>query len=230
MTDIEYKLADALRAKAAEWKVCEKTFWLHSCGPDCVRVCAHDAEELLAAYDSARAQPASVPDGRVRLAAIETKLRERGVVDVKFDFAKMDASLSQVANDCADMLEAVLAKRTRKFTGLGDYPAQPAIVPDDRDAKIYAEIDRAVAMFPTWPTDPLHALAVLGEEYGELTKAVLQAAYEPHKNPPFAVHDEAIQTAAMAIRFVRSLGRYRFVRCQQHTQAAPQPAKENEDG
>lgn len=44
------------------------------------------------------------------------------------------------------------------------------------------EMARAVAKFPTWPTDPFHALAVLGEEFGELTKAVLQHTYEPHKN------------------------------------------------
>lgn len=39
--------------------------------------------------------------------------------------------------------------------------------------EVKAELDRAVVKFPTWPTDPFHALAVLGEEYGELTKAVL---------------------------------------------------------
>jgi NTP pyrophosphatase (non-canonical NTP hydrolase) len=46
---------------------------------------------------------------------------------------------------------------------------------------VQAELARAVAKFPTWPTDPLHALAVLGEEFGELTKAMLQHTYEPHK-------------------------------------------------
>ena len=46
---------------------------------------------------------------------------------------------------------------------------------------IEAEVLKATEKFPTWPTDPLHALAVLGEEYGELTKAVLQVTYEPHK-------------------------------------------------
>ncbi len=34
---------------------------------------------------------------------------------------------------------------------------------------VKAELTRATAKFPTWPTDPLHALAVLGEEFGELT-------------------------------------------------------------
>lgn len=76
-----------------------------------------------------KAQPASVPDWRARSTEIEAKLRDRGVVDVKFDFAKTDESISQVANDCADFLEAVLDMRTKEFAGLGDYPAQP--VSDD---------------------------------------------------------------------------------------------------
>ena len=46
---------------------------------------------------------------------------------------------------------------------------------------VIAELGKALRKFPTWPTDPLHALAVLGEEYGELNKAMLQLVYEPHK-------------------------------------------------
>lgn len=84
--------------------------------------------------------------------------------------------------------------------------------------EIHAEEIRAVGKFPTWPTDPLHALAVLGEEFGELTQATLQAAYEPHKSTPADVRAEAIQTAAMAVRFLRSLDRYEFRAGQQHEQ------------
>lgn len=80
------------------------------------------------------------------------------------------------------------------------------------------ELRRAVAKFPTWPTDPLHALAVLGEEFGELTKAVLQATYEPHKSTKNDVCIEAIQTAAMALRFISSLERYEYAHCAQHEQ------------
>lgn len=80
------------------------------------------------------------------------------------------------------------------------------------------ELRRATEKFPTWPTDPLHALAVLGEEFGELTKAVLQHTYEPHKSTRSDVRKEAIQTAAMALRFVMSLDAYQFARCAQHDQ------------
>lgn len=89
-------------------------------------------------------------------------------------------------------------------------------------AAIRNEIDRAVRKFPTWPTDPLHALAVLGEEYGELNKAVLQLTYEPHKDGSSLneVRKEAIQTAAMALRFVMSLDKYQYGGCKQHHQGA----------
>lgn len=86
--------------------------------------------------------------------------------------------------------------------------------------EVQAEMQRAVAKFPTWPTDPLHALAVLGEEYGELNKAMLQHTYEPHKpgGTLEAVREEAIQTAAMALRLAMSLDSYEYRRCEQHTQ------------
>lgn len=80
------------------------------------------------------------------------------------------------------------------------------------------EVARATKKFPTWPTDPLHALAVLGEEFGELTKAVLQSVYEPHKSNPAEVRKEAEQTAAMALRFLASLDAYAYVPGVQHEQ------------
>jgi hypothetical protein len=86
------------------------------------------------------------------------------------------------------------------------------------------EVARATRKFPTWPTDPLHAVAVLGEEFGELTKAVLQTTYEPHKVKEGELRTEAIQTAAMALRFLASLDRYEFTQGAQHEQhgsAAP---------
>lgn len=94
---------------------------------------------------------------------------------------------------------------------------------DPTTASVFAELERAVHKFPTWPTDPLHAVAVLGEEFGELTKAVLQTVYEPHKVKPGDVRMEALQTAAMALRFLQSLDRYVFAPCEQHRQVACAP-------
>lgn len=85
-------------------------------------------------------------------------------------------------------------------------------------SEIATEVARATEKFPTWPTDPLHALAVLGEEFGELTKAMLQLTYEPHKTSPAEVREEAIQTAAMAMRLVMSLDRYQYRPGDQHAQ------------
>src|ERR1700722_18287986 len=85
-------------------------------------------------------------------------------------------------------------------------------------APIFEEIERAVKKFPTWPTDPLHALAVLGEEFGELTKSALQLTYEPHKTSIEEFRTEAKQTAAMALRFFMSLEQYQFKNCEQHKQ------------
>lgn len=83
---------------------------------------------------------------------------------------------------------------------------------------IFKELEKAVNKFPTWPTEPLHALAVLGEEFGELTKEMVQMTYEPHKTSKEAIKTEAIQTAAMAIRLAMSLDKYEYKAQPQHVQ------------
>lgn len=85
---------------------------------------------------------------------------------------------------------------------------------------VLRELGRATAKFPTWPTDPLHAIAVIGEEFGELTKDALQLTYEPHKTSTDNLRSEAIQTAAMALRFAISLDRYEPKPSEQHEQDA----------
>jgi len=87
---------------------------------------------------------------------------------------------------------------------------------DDAFIDIKKEIKSATAKFPDWPTDPIHAMAVLGEEYGELNKDVLQLVYEPHKTSLENMRSEAIQTAAMAVRFLMSIDKYEFIPCKQH--------------
>lgn len=83
---------------------------------------------------------------------------------------------------------------------------------------ITEELERAVSKFPEFPTDPLHALAILGEEYGELNKAVLQFTYEPHKTSREEIRMEAVQTATMAVRFLLSLDKYQYAESSQHNQ------------
>lgn len=85
-------------------------------------------------------------------------------------------------------------------------------------AETLNELARAIEKFPTWPTDALHAVAVVGEEYGELHKEVLQLTYEPHKSSRAEVRKEAVQTAAMALRFLMSLDKYEYEPGAQHSQ------------
>ncbi len=86
---------------------------------------------------------------------------------------------------------------------------------------IREEVKKATAKFPVWPTDPIHAKAILEEEVGELAKAVLQTVYEPDKagSGKCEVEAEAIQVAAMAIRFLLSLDKYQYSHCVQHKQS-----------
>ena len=61
-------------------------------------------------------------------------------------------------------------------------------------------IDRAEKKFPEFPTDPVHAAAIVGEEAGELLQATLQATYEGQAWGPS--YNEAVETGAMALRFL----------------------------
>lgn len=89
---------------------------------------------------------------------------------------------------------------------------------DEAIEAIRAEVAKATAKFPTWPTRVIDAAAVVGEEAGELTKACLEATYEKHKETPEGVQREAIQTGAMAVRFLMSMARYDYSEGPQHSQ------------
>lgn len=83
---------------------------------------------------------------------------------------------------------------------------------------IVSEMARAQEKFPEWPTDPVHAAAILGEEFGELQQAILEVMYEPSKSTRDHVRTEAIQTAAMTLRFLLSLHKYDYTPASQHRQ------------
>ena len=86
--------------------------------------------------------------------------------------------------------------------------------------------------FPSWPSDPIHAAAVVAEECGELQKAVNEAVYEPFKGSRANIGKEAVQTAAMCLRFLASMESYEWYHTKQHAQAAlalaPAPASKFE--
>ena len=75
---------------------------------------------------------------------------------------------------------------------------------------ILEELESAAKKFPEWPTDPIHAAAVIAEEAGEAVKESLQLTYEPEKRGAsvFALKIELRHTAAMAIRALASADLY----------------------
>lgn len=77
--------------------------------------------------------------------------------------------------------------------------------------EVLTELQRASKLYPNWPTDPVHAAAIVGEEAGELLQAALDHTYADlnHLGPNTdkRLKTESVQTCAMALRFlVGSLG------------------------
>jgi hypothetical protein len=74
------------------------------------------------------------------------------------------------------------------------------------------ELESAKSHYPWWPTDAVHAGAIVAEESGELTQATLDHTYKHlnHKGVDTIdrMRKEAVQTAAMAIRFLENIGGY----------------------
>lgn len=67
---------------------------------------------------------------------------------------------------------------------------------------ICAETVRAETKFPNWPTDPIHAAAIVSEEAGELPQAALKYTYEG--GDIIEIQKEATQVAVTAIRFLKA--------------------------
>ncbi len=66
--------------------------------------------------------------------------------------------------------------------------------------KVSEELIRAREMHPSWPEDSIHQAAIVQEEAGELIRAALQHEFDDADKQP--MRTEAIQTAAMALRFL----------------------------
>lgn len=179
-------------------------------------ICRHCEET--APWQQLVAEPS--PAGGVREACAKIAERRSDELRALRDKHGADTPAGQLADHCAD----TAANIAREILALSS-PATPEPVSAPAGevgpfGAVMAEVRRATAKFPTWPTDPLHALAVFGEEFGELTKETLQLTYEPHKSTVEDFRKEAQQTAAMALRFLASLDNYQFTPGQQHQQEA----------
>lgn len=134
--------------------------------------------------------------------------------ELECELTALQKAKEDAEQENAELHSAVVAELDARIKAEQQLAALRAIDP------VLAEISRAMKKFPTWPTDPLHALSVLGEEFGELTKEMLQCCYEPHKSNIDEVRKEAGQCAAMAIRLYLSLDRYEYKAGPQHEQSA----------
>ena len=71
--------------------------------------------------------------------------------------------------------------------------------------EVIAELEAAKKKHPNWPDNVFEQLAIVGEEFGEIQQAALQAKHE--NGDPRAVYHEAVQLAAMSLRLLLHLGR-----------------------
>lgn len=69
--------------------------------------------------------------------------------------------------------------------------------------RIFAELRHAEQKHPDWPTDIVHAVAIMIEEAGETMQAALDNHYAG--KPMEQVAKEAAQTGAMALRLLINL-------------------------
>lgn len=67
---------------------------------------------------------------------------------------------------------------------------------------IFDELKVAQEKHPNWPDDLVYGSAILNEEAGELTQAVLDMHFHPSEENMERVLKEAAQTGAMALRFL----------------------------
>ena len=71
---------------------------------------------------------------------------------------------------------------------------------------VFAELRRAESLWPCWPDDLVYGASIVAEEAGELVKAVNDLAISKKFDASLGhVHKEAVQTAAMALRFLLNL-------------------------
>lgn len=68
--------------------------------------------------------------------------------------------------------------------------------------EILRELKRAIYTHPAWPTDPIHAAAIVSEEAGELIRASLHEVYDVNIATQSRMINEAVQTGATALRFI----------------------------
>lgn len=190
------------------------------------RESAQDAFATLAALEQLAAAPTTQPAPQQEPTVIDPATMELaesvGLIGPASRTHDLHAAIQRFHDlICTNATNKAAAMAAEAISGAS--PQQDALSQAARD--VLNEVERATRKFPTWPTDPLHAIAVLGEEFGELTKDMLQLTYEPHKTSAANVRTEALQTAAMALRLFMSLDRYEYRPGVQHSQDTDRAAQ-----
>jgi NTP pyrophosphatase (non-canonical NTP hydrolase) len=67
---------------------------------------------------------------------------------------------------------------------------------------VVAELERAETKYPEWPVNLVEQGAIVAEEAGELLKACNNIHHVQKPGSREELIEEAVQTAAMAIRFI----------------------------
>ena len=79
--------------------------------------------------------------------------------------------------------------------------------------QVLQELLRAESLYPSWPADPVHASAILCEESGECLKECNNFYFDEKDVDPKVslknMEKEAVQSAAMGIRFLLGLKDYK---------------------
>lgn len=145
-------------------------------------------------------------------------------VSIGIEPEDLDDAYRMITDDmgeCCEDLQEEIIKALLQLADVEEQKRAPHL--ENLYQEVDAELQRATKKFPVWPTDPLHALAIVGEEFGELNKEMLQLTYEPHKTDKNKIRSEAIQTAAMALRLSMSLDTYEYKPSRQHFQLGQPP-------
>ena len=71
------------------------------------------------------------------------------------------------------------------------------------------ELARAERLYPDWPADPVHMVAIMAEESGEAVRAANNLKWGHHRGTPAEAEaklkTELIQTAAMCLRMLKHI-------------------------
>jgi len=77
---------------------------------------------------------------------------------------------------------------------LGRPPVEAAV------CAMLIELARAEKAYPTWPTDPIHQIAIMAEEAGEAVQAANNLVHHNKANGAYLLRCELVQAGAMILR------------------------------